>query len=281
MNNTEERKNNGQGIFYAVIGVATLVVTIIGATFAFFTATASSNNDAISTGAAVISLDLQENRDGIKSDLIPMDETNSKFASVVGDGDGDCKDDNGNNICSVFQFTLTNPRGNTANQTVYPTITSKTNEFTNLHYAIFVGAVEDISDSASFATTATASPVSSAPLSANGTVATNGTLIVKNEVAPATGASHISTGTATAPNALKLQNMIQTLKPGDSVTYTVVLWIHEISNDTNPANGGDQTAVDSVITEGGSTRARIFEAGITFSTAGGSGGVTGKLSTTP
>ena len=34
---------NGQGIFYGVIGVATLVVAIIGATFAYFSATASTN----------------------------------------------------------------------------------------------------------------------------------------------------------------------------------------------------------------------------------------------
>ena len=38
-----EQKNNGRGIFYGVIGVATLVVAIIGATFAYFTATAGNN----------------------------------------------------------------------------------------------------------------------------------------------------------------------------------------------------------------------------------------------
>ena len=39
----EEKKNNGRGIFYGVIGVATLVVAIIGATFAYFTATGTDN----------------------------------------------------------------------------------------------------------------------------------------------------------------------------------------------------------------------------------------------
>ena len=34
---------NGQGIFYGVIGVATLVVAIIGATFAYFNAAATTN----------------------------------------------------------------------------------------------------------------------------------------------------------------------------------------------------------------------------------------------
>ena len=40
----EQKNNNGRGIFYGVIGVATLVVAIIGATFAYFTATATNNN---------------------------------------------------------------------------------------------------------------------------------------------------------------------------------------------------------------------------------------------
>lgn len=35
---------NGQGIFYGVIGVATLVVAIIGATFAYFSASVSAGN---------------------------------------------------------------------------------------------------------------------------------------------------------------------------------------------------------------------------------------------
>ena len=36
----EERENRkGPGVFYAVIGVATLVVAIIGATFAYFSVT--------------------------------------------------------------------------------------------------------------------------------------------------------------------------------------------------------------------------------------------------
>ncbi len=38
---------NGQGIFYGVIGVATLVVAIIGATFAYFSASASTNTGDI------------------------------------------------------------------------------------------------------------------------------------------------------------------------------------------------------------------------------------------
>lgn len=43
----EENNRKGPGIFYAVVGVATLVVAIIGATFAFFSAQATTNQNDI------------------------------------------------------------------------------------------------------------------------------------------------------------------------------------------------------------------------------------------
>ena len=44
----DEEKRKGSGTFYAVIGVATLVVAIIGATFAYFSASISSSGENIS-----------------------------------------------------------------------------------------------------------------------------------------------------------------------------------------------------------------------------------------
>ena len=43
----EEENRKGPGIFYAVVGVATLVVAIIGATFAYFSASATGGTGAI------------------------------------------------------------------------------------------------------------------------------------------------------------------------------------------------------------------------------------------
>lgn len=42
-----ENNNGGKGLFYGVIGVATLIVAIIGATFAWFTATASGETKTV------------------------------------------------------------------------------------------------------------------------------------------------------------------------------------------------------------------------------------------
>ena len=46
--------NNGRGLFYGVIGVATLIVAIIGATFAYFSVNASiTNNNNMSNSSKV------------------------------------------------------------------------------------------------------------------------------------------------------------------------------------------------------------------------------------
>ena len=46
----EENNRKGPGVFYAVVGVATLVVAIIGATFAYFSAQASTGTEDIKGG---------------------------------------------------------------------------------------------------------------------------------------------------------------------------------------------------------------------------------------
>ena len=43
----EENNRKGPGVFYAVVGVATLVVAIIGATFAYFSASTNAEGDTI------------------------------------------------------------------------------------------------------------------------------------------------------------------------------------------------------------------------------------------
>ena len=141
--NNNEGKNNSQGIFYAVIGVATLVVTIVGATFAFFSATANSPVNAVATNSATVDLTFTPVATGVKGALIPVNEALPRFASVVGTAETDCKDDNGNNICSVYQFTITNP-SQTASQRIYVSLTPNVNEFINLKYAVFKGADSDI-----------------------------------------------------------------------------------------------------------------------------------------
>ena len=105
MNNQNQ---NGKGIFYGVIGVATLVVAVIGATFAYFTAT-QSNNLVITGNAASIQFNLKveraETTDIAQGGLIPM--SNSMVHEAVSKN-VTCVDDNGNSVCQIYKITVDN-----------------------------------------------------------------------------------------------------------------------------------------------------------------------------
>lgn len=111
-----EQKNNGRGIFYGVIGVATLVVAIIGATFAYFTATAS-NNTTITGNMASISFNLSVKKvttaDEKKGGMIPMSNSMVEAAlsgktDTAAENPEICVDDNGNAVCQVYKISVVN-----------------------------------------------------------------------------------------------------------------------------------------------------------------------------
>ena len=208
--------NNGKGIFYGVIGVATLVVAIIGATFAYFAASANSANNAVSAASSTVSaLQLSEVKDGIKANLIPIDETNTKFPSKVGLTKDSCKDDNKNNICSTYQFTVTNP--NEQAQQVYFYLEPSSNTFTNLHYAIFKG-------------TPTTYNVKGEQVADHGN-ASEGAVVFKDTQL-----------TLNSTTRIHLENLSQVLPAKGSATYTIVLWIHETNGDQTTTDAGKSFA---------------------------------------
>lgn len=110
----QRKKGSINNVFYAVIGVATLMIAVIGATFAYYTATAT-NATALKGNMATISFDLDvkkvTNKDDTKGGLIPMsnnmmEQALTKNASVS--GKGICVDDNGNAVCQVYKITVVN-----------------------------------------------------------------------------------------------------------------------------------------------------------------------------
>ena len=108
-----KEKNNSRGVFYAVIGVATLIVAIIGATFAYFTAAASNGANVINGNMASVSFDLAVEKvvdPGAGTGMIPM--SNSMVETAINDKtspiNNTCVDDNGNAVCQVYKITVTN-----------------------------------------------------------------------------------------------------------------------------------------------------------------------------
>ena len=108
-----ENQGKGPGVFYGVIGVATLVVAIIGATFAYFTATAENTEtiqgEAANTG---LSLEVTHLSTSATAGLIPLTATDLQ-KGVTGDAaataeNKSCLDANGNSVCQVYSIKVTN-----------------------------------------------------------------------------------------------------------------------------------------------------------------------------
>ncbi len=242
-----ENKKNGQGIFYAVIGVATLLVAIVGATFAYFSATANSAVNAIATESATLSLGFSDVVTGLKHHLIPMNEADALFKNEPGTASTDCIDINGNEVCSTYQFTISNPSTTTA-QRVYAKLKPQSNTFTNLYYAIFKGSAAEIAQTTN-KFTVSGNAVTTVSGAQNHIVGAVGDMVAKGQF----------TNGSTAD--ITLDTLEQVIPTEGSVTYTIVLWIHE--------TGGDQTTADS---------GKAFAGGINFTTEGDNTGVTGVLS---
>ena len=112
----QKRSNNTSNILYAVIGIATLMVATMGATFAYFTAT-QSNNSVIKGNMATIGFDLTVTKvtdvDETKGGLIPMSNNMMEKALTANAGNngnrqGICVDDNNNAVCQVYKITAIN-----------------------------------------------------------------------------------------------------------------------------------------------------------------------------
>ena len=128
-------------IFYGVVLVATLLIAIVGATMAYFSWYASSNEDAVKAHAATISIVYN---DGMQvtaqaDELIPSSFDvvkkvyQAKIANRTGDSAGnECKDDNDMQVCSVYRFSVKSDM----NRDLYAILNTEFNEFTYLVYAV-------------------------------------------------------------------------------------------------------------------------------------------------
>ena len=112
----ENRK--GSGIFLGIVSIATLIVAIIGATFAYFSATTVSNEDAVNLTAYEFKLSLSVNPvypEGASS-LIPLNPTtvipnapennNTNLLYALNEATKPCIDDNGLQVCALYEVII-------------------------------------------------------------------------------------------------------------------------------------------------------------------------------
>ena len=137
--------NKGRDIFYGVVAIATLIVAIIGATLAYFSVTASSNEGAVNAQAATVSIQYNDGQQvtAQANELIPatLDVVQKVYEERVltattedySEETNFCIDRNDRQVCSAYRFTVESD----AERTITATLNSEHNGFTYLSYAVY------------------------------------------------------------------------------------------------------------------------------------------------
>jgi len=255
-------KKKKKQLFTLIIFIATIILITVGSTFAYFSATVSSEENVVSMTAAEFKVEMTDDTSLIKTGIIPSAEKYVDAATIQRlDENGDfikpyeengetitedtaCIDDNMYEICSIYTFTIINPM-TTTDLPVYVTLNPTINSFSNLYFKVVdekknvVMEATHIKDDRSFTydeagnkvyeTGARISPIALSGIDITLPKAT------KDE----------STGTVISSQA----------------TYSIILWVME--------TGRDQTREDS---------SQVFAGTITIQSSGANGGgITGML----
>ena len=249
-----------------LIAIAVAILIAVGSTFAYFSTAISSDPNAVSARAAEFRIGLEDDTSLIKSNIIPSDEVfvdaatkgfgglparvdanTGEFLKPYEDNEQNlvtagtaCIDDNLNEICSIYTFTIINELTDT-DIPLYVTLSPSVNTFENLYFKVLDSELNvviskthlvddreytlDANDERVYAEGATISPV----------VLTN-----------------LNT---TLPKATDSQTP-------STVTYSIIMWIDENNHNQNDTDGG-----------------KIFASTLNISASGANGGgITGVIS---
>lgn len=132
--------------FLVIMSILTFILVIIGASFAYFTAKARSDDRALDMASHFVQISYSDGREMQADDLIPTSDSVA-IRSYNGESvNGQCKDDNERTVCSIYKFEVTN-LGSIA-QHLGARINIENNELLSLKYALFnVTNLQNITDS--------------------------------------------------------------------------------------------------------------------------------------
>ena len=148
----EEKKNNRK-LYLLLIILVIFILTSVGATYAFFHSRTRSKDDDVTTRSASISLEyVSYGSAWSNNDLIPTTRKVAEYAvelqndttlgenelngeGVPGKTDKNnntlCKDDNGNSVCSIYEFQIKNNQD--LEQAIDIELETENNAFDNLN----------------------------------------------------------------------------------------------------------------------------------------------------
>lgn len=157
-NNNEEKANNKTNTFNLIIGVATLLIALLGATFAYFSATARSRENDVTVKSAYVSISYDGGTQIKASNLIPATqqvaltkykkevtpydpETDGEiitdYDTYKNDLDRKCVDAKGKEVCYVYQFSIISDGAEGENTDILATLKVNKNQFSNLSYVLY------------------------------------------------------------------------------------------------------------------------------------------------
>ena len=80
-------KNKNKKIFLSVLVIATLIIAVVGATFAFFSTSGGSTNNAIRANATTLAnLGFTSSNSKIATNLVPVSSESEYFSRYPGTG---------------------------------------------------------------------------------------------------------------------------------------------------------------------------------------------------
>ena len=236
----KEKKNRVDSkILVLIVAIATLVISVTGATYAFF-ALSVSNSTAITGNTASTQLTLSVEPQTLKSPntgvMVPQ------LGSAIGtamNSTNQCVDANGNIVCKVYKITVTN--GSSAAASVNGTIKFTSFTTNNLRW-------RRVDSATALSSTLTGSYAASGV-----------TVAVNNEVDLISGAA--CDPTASGAGSAGCTNINLATGASGSEEYYIVVWLEEINED-----------------QSGTDANRTFNATVKFEGADGKG-VTSTITT--
>lgn len=169
-NNEDSRENNATNTFNLIIGIATLLIALLGATFAYFSATARSAENDVTVKSAYVSISYDGGTEIKASNLIPSTlnvalkkyqkekytyDTETKQSLIVphdplkdgaiitdydtykNDVNRKCVDAKGKEVCYVYQFSIESDGAVGDKTDIIASIKINNNQFENLSYMLY------------------------------------------------------------------------------------------------------------------------------------------------
>lgn len=229
-------------IFSIIIFIAIIILIAIGSTFAYFSAMVESEENAVNLESAVYKLELIEDTSLIKTMVIPsaekyvdmsinrLDENGNFIKPYLQDGKTVkdytvCIDDNLNEICSLYTFTIQNPMTE-MDLPLYVTLNPSVNTFENLYYKVIERVYNE--ESGKYDINEVISKTHLVD-DREYTIDSNGNRVY---------ADNVKISPAVLEGINKTLNKAESKDKPTEVTYSIVLWVDETNSNQTLSDSG-------------------------------------------